>query len=61
MNQPKKEITDINKSYCKGTHLFNGVLKDKFKFKYNPSNDGVLDEIANKFKKGDKRKVYEDW
>ena len=61
MNQPINQIKDINKQFTKGTHLFNGILKDKFKFKYNPINDGVLKEIANKYKKGDKRPSYDDY
>ena len=49
---------DLGKEYSKGTQLFNGVLKDKFKFPYNPINDGVLKEIANGFKK--KKPTIED-
>ena len=50
---------DLSKEWVKGTHLFNGVLKAKFKFPYNPHNDGVLNEIANNYKKGDKRPVFD--
>ena len=52
---------DLSKEYTKGTQLFNGVLKDKFKFPYNPYNDGVLKEIANGFKKKDKPPTIDDY